>query len=121
MIFPMTRMAVVDNSGARVAMCIGILGHPQGVARAGRLLTVTIKDAKANSKVRQGTIHKALLVRCKKEAPRGDGRWIRFDDNAVVLLGPDLKPLGTRVSGPVDSALKMGNWLKVLSLSNRVI
>ena len=117
----MTRLAVADNTGARIAMCIGIHGHPQGIARAGRLLTVTIKQAKPNAKVRPGTLHKALLIRCRKETPRGDGRWVRFGENACVLLTPDLKPMGSRVHGPVAAELRKGNWLKILSLSNRVI
>ena len=117
----MTRLVVADNSGARVAMCIGILGHPSNVARPGRLLTVTIKDAKPSSKIKSGTIQRALLIRCRKETPRGDGRWVRFGDNAVVLLAKDFKPIGSRVFGPVAGELRKGNWLKILSLSNRVI
>ena len=114
---------VADNTGAKVAMCIGILGKPFDVASTGRLIKVTIKEVRKNVqlKVRPGEVHNALIVRCRQGMLREDGRTIRFDENACVLLGPDLKPLGSRVMGPVPLELKKGSWLKVLSLSSRVI
>ena len=120
-------------------MCIGMLGKPSHVASIGRIINVAIKEAKpiptneqssnsssgsassAGTKVKQGQVHKALVIRTRKEFQRPDGRVVRFDDNACVLLAPDLKPLGTRVLGPVPSELKKGNWLKVLSLSSKII
>jgi large subunit ribosomal protein L14 len=133
MILKQTRLIVADNTGGRVAMCIGMLGKPSHVASIGRIINVAIKEAKpipanevgSNSsnvgKVKQGQVHKALVIRTRKEFQRPDGRVIRFDDNACVLLAPDHKPLGTRVLGPVPMELKKGNWLKVLSLSSKII
>lgn len=124
MIFRQTRLVVADNTGARVAQCIGMLGHPQDEARVGRLIKVAIKEirpAAPNLKVKPGQVHNALLIRQRKNMCRGDGRMLRFDDNACVLLTPDFKPLGSRVTGPVPQELRKGNWLKVLSLSSRVI
>lgn len=122
MIQRMTRLIVADNTGAKQAMCIGMLGKPTTLATAGRVISVTIKSAKPSAKAKCGTVHKALVVRCAKETPRGDGRFVRFGDNACVLLGPDGRtPLGTKVNGPVSAQLRTQNWLKVLSLSNRVI
>lgn len=124
MIFRQTRLVVADNTGARVAQCIGMIGHPQDEARVGRIIKVAIKEIRPsapNLKVKPGQVHNALIVRQRQQMGRGDGRMIRFDDNAVVLLAPDFKPLGTRVIGPVPQELRKGNWLKVLSLSSKVI
>lgn len=136
MILKQTRLIVADNTGGRVAMCIGMLGKPSHVAAVGRIINVAIKEAKpipaseqsnnssgggGGAKVKQGQVHKALVIRTRKEFQRPDGRVLRFDDNACVLLAPDLKPLGTRVVGPVPAELKKGNWLKVLSLSSKII
>ena len=135
MILKQTRLIVADNTGGKVAMCIGMLGKPSHVASIGRIINVAIKEAKPISeqgnsstnsasnggKVKQGQVHKALVIRTRKEFQRPDGRVVRFDDNACVLLAPDHKPLGTRVIGPVPAELKKGNWLKVLSLSSKII
>lgn len=130
MILKQTRLLVADNTGGRVAMCIGMLGKPSHVAGIGRIINVTIKEAKpipANEpssgagKVKQGQVHKALVIRTRKEFQRPDGRTLKFDDNACVLLAPDLKPLGSRVVGPVPAELKKGNWLKILSLSSKIV
>ncbi len=131
-------MVVADNSGARVAMIIGMTKKPAAVATIGRVVKVTIKavrsggaaaaaaaasgqGAAAPPKVRPGEVHNALVIRCRQGLARADGRTLRFDDNACVLLGPDMKPIGSRVIGPVPMELKKGNWLKVLSLSSRII
>lgn len=124
MIFRQTRLVVADNTGARVAQCIGMLGHPQDEARIGRVIKVAIKEIKPsapNLKVKPGQVHNALVIRQRQQMGRSDGRVLRFDDNAVVLLTPDMKPLGTRVIGPVPQELRKGNWLKILSLSSKVI
>ena len=124
MIFRQTRLVVADNTGARVAQCIGMLGHPQDEARIGRVIKVAIKEIKPsapNLKVKPGQVHNALVIRQRQQMGRSDGRVLRFDDNAVVLLTPDMKPLGTRVVGPVPQELRKGNWLKILSLSSKVI
>lgn len=117
-------MAVADNTGAKVAMCIGMPGRPQDHARIGRIIKVTIKELKSNissPKVRPGEVHNALLIRARQNLQRADGRVLRFDDNACILLGNDLKPLGTKVFGPVPMELRLGNWFKVLSLSSKIV
>lgn len=137
MIQRLTRLAVADNSGARVVQCIGVFGRPHRTAGLGRLVKVSVKDthagraavpgrgdrpgARTAAVVRPGTVHNALVVRVRAALARADGRVVRFDDNAVVLLAPDFRPLGTRVTGPVPAELRRGNWLKVLSLSSRVV
>lgn len=123
MILRQSRLLVADNSGARIAMCIGIPGRPPTHASVGRLIKVAIKEIKpgVTLKVRPGEVHNALIIRCRQMLQRNDGRTIKFDENACVLLGADLKPIGTRVSGPIPMELKKGNWLKILSLSSRVI
>jgi large subunit ribosomal protein L14 len=120
MIQVMSKLTVADNSGAKLVRCIGMQGIPK-VASIGRLLTVSIREAKPGGKVKPGEKYKALLVRCRKEWARPDGRWIRFEDNACVLLGTDLKPVGSRIVGPVPLELRRGNWLRVLGLSARQI
>ncbi len=133
MIQRLTRLAVADNSGARVAQCIGLFGRPHRIAGIGRLIKVSIKDVHAGTAarerqakrtgpaVRPGQVHNALVVRSRQGLARADGRAVRFDDNAVVLLAPDFRPLGTRVTGPVPQELKQGNWLKILTLSSRIV
>jgi len=124
MLFRQSRMVIADNTGGKIAMCIGMTKKPAQVARIGRVIKVSIKENRTgfpNVKVRPGEVHNALVVRCKQNMARDDGRVLRFDENAVVLLGPDFKPLGTKVHGPVPMELKKGNWLKILSLCSRVI
>ncbi|PJF18286.1 50S ribosomal protein L14 [Paramicrosporidium saccamoebae] len=123
MIFRQTRLLVADNTGAKVAMCIGMTSRPADHATIGRVIKVTIKEIRSGiqPKVRPGEVHNALVVRCRQNLSRDDGRVLRFDENAVVLLGQDFKPMGTKVNGPVPMELKKGNWLKVLSLSSRVV
>lgn len=121
MIMPQTRLLVADNTGARIVQCIGVPGGSNRVASIGRIITVSIKSARPDAKVEPGQIHRALVIRTRKEVGRGDGRYIRFDDNAVVLLQPDGKPLGTRVLGPVPQELRRGNWLKLLNVTSRIV
>ncbi len=120
MIQPASRLVIADNTGARVAMCIGMLGKNH-VASVGRVISVTIKKVKPGAKVKQGEVHKAVIVRTKKELGRDDGRWVKFDDNAAVLLTPDFKPMGTRVIGPVAAELRKLNWMKIVSLAEKII
>lgn len=123
MILRQTRLLVADNTGAKVAMCIGMAGKPADHATVGRVIKVTIKEVRSGValKVKPGEVHDALVIRCRQNMARDDGRVLRFDENAVVLVGPDGKPLGTKVHGPVPLELKKANWLKVLSLSSRVV
>lgn len=124
MIYRQTVLNVADNTGARIAQCIGIHRKPADVASVGRLIKVAIKDIRNNVmdlKVKPGQVHNALIIRQRKELRRGDGRCIRFDENACILLGPDFKPLGTKVIGPVPSELRKNNWLKTLNVAFKVI
>lgn len=129
MIFTQTKLFASDNSGAKLLHVIGIAG-PKKVGTIGSLLTVSIKSIKSGStsgpntqaKVKPGEVHKALLVRTKKPTMRPDGRLVRFDDNAAVLLLPDGNPMGTRVIGPVGQELRQsGKWTKILSLASKIL
>lgn len=120
MIIPMTRLKVADNCGARMVMCIGMIGQKK-VARVGRIITVTVKESSEGAKVRKGTVQHAVVVRQRSPLRRKDGREVIFGDNACVLLTKDLKePLGTRVFGPVAEELRK-DWLKICSLAPRII
>lgn len=124
MIYRQTILQVADNTGARVAQCIGLHGKPLDVASVGRLIKVAIKDIRTNVsdlKVKPGQVHNALIIRQKKEMKRADGRYVRFNENTCILLGLDFKPLGTKVMGPVPSELRKGDWLKILNITSRVI
>lgn len=131
-------MIIADNTGARIAQCIGIFGKPDDTAQVGRMIKVTIKSMRSGlasnqpgalptgnnsetTRVKPGQVHNAVLIRQRKELQRADGRVIRFDENAAVLVTADGKPLGSRVHGPVPMELRKENWLKVLSLSSKVI
>lgn len=123
MIYQQTILNVADNSGAKLVKCIGMLGQNR-VASVGRVISVSVKQVSENAKdpkVKQGEVHRALVVRTKKPVLRPDGRRVCFDDNAAILLSKDFSPIGTRISGPVAMELKRGNWAKVLSLVTHVL
>lgn len=115
----LTRLFVSDNSGAKVAMVIGYLGHVKP-AVVGSVVTVTIKETGNQAKVKKGEICRALIVRTKRQWTRPDGRTIKFDDNAAVLLGPDHKAIGTRVFGPLPEELR-GGWMRIVSLGTKIV
>lgn len=113
---------VADNSGAKRVLCIGISGNSlQRYASVGDIITVSVKDAIANSPVKKKTVSKAIIVRTKKEVRRRDGSYVAFDDNAVVLVDNNLNPKGTRVFGPVARELREKNYMKIVSLAPEVI
>ncbi len=116
---------VADNSGARTVMCFKILGGSRRrYASIGDIIVVAIKDALPTSKVKKGTVAKAVVVRTRKEIRRQDGTYIRFDDNAAVLLNNNLEPLGTRIFGPVARELRVPSkdgYMKIISLAPEVI
>lgn len=117
-----TNLIVADNSGARKVRCIRVLGgHGKKYATVGDLIVVTVKAAIPNSEVKKGTVVRAVIVRTKKEVRRKDGSYIRFDDNAAVLLKPDGEPRGTRIFGPVARELRERNFMKIISLAPEVI
>lgn len=122
MITLQTRLEIVDNSGAKVGMCIGIPGYSRKrYARLGDVIVVTIKESVARSQIKSGSIQKAVIVRTRKEMRRNDGSYVRFDDNACVLINTQLEPVGTRVFGPVARELRDKNFMKIISLAPEVV
>ncbi|MDR2778599.1 MAG: 50S ribosomal protein L14 [Rickettsiales bacterium] len=117
-----TVLTVADNSGAKLAKCIKILGGSKhmytGVAD---VIVVSIISVIPGGKVKKGEVIMGVVVRTKKETQRADGSTIRFDDNAVVLLNKDRTPVGTRIFGPVARELRNGNFIKILSLAPEVL
>ncbi len=117
-----TRLKVADNTGAKEVLCIKVLGGSRKrYARTGDLIVITIKKAIPGSNVKKGEIHKAVVVRTRKEQKRKDGSYIRFDDNAAVLVNDNQEPKGTRVFGPVARELREKRFMKILSLAPEVI
>jgi len=117
-----TRLNVADNTGAKEALCIRVLGGTKRrYARIGDIIVVTIKKAIPGGDLKKGTISKAVIVRTRKEIRRKDGSYIRFDDNAAVLIDNQMEPIGTRVFGPVGRELREKRFMKILSLAPEVI
>ena len=117
-----TRVTVADNSGAKIAMCIRVLGGTRKrYASLGDKIIVTVKSALPSGGIKKGTVTKAVVVRTKKEVRRPDGSYIRFDDNAVVLLGPTEELRGTRIFGPVARELREKQYMKIVSLAPEVL
>jgi large subunit ribosomal protein L14 len=117
-----TRLKVADNTGAKEVLCIKVLGgSKRKYARLGDKIIITIKKTIPNSNIKKGTIHTAVVVRTKKELRRRDGSYIRFDENAAVIIDNQLEPKGTRVFGPVARELREKNFMKILSLAPEVI
>ena len=116
-----SRLTVADNSGAREALCIRVLcGTKRLYASVGDVIVVTVKNVIPSSEIKKGTVSKALIVRTKKEIRRADGSYIRFDDNACVLLNGANELRGSRIFGPVDRELRAVN-MKVVSLAPEVL
>ena len=116
-----SRLAVADNSGAREVLCIRVLGGTRRrYATVGDVIVVAVKNAIPTSEVTKGTVSKALIVRTKKEVRRADGSYIRFDDNACVLLNNAGEMRGSRIFGPVARELRAAN-MKVVSLATEVL
>jgi len=117
-----SRIAVADNSGAREVLCIRVLGGTRRrYASIGDKVVVTVKDAAPNGGVKKGTVSKAVIVRTKKAVRRPDGSYIRFDDNACVLLNPTGEIRGTRIFGPVARELREKDFMKIVSLAPEVL
>jgi large subunit ribosomal protein L14 len=116
---------VADNSGARTVMCFKVLGGSRRrYASVGDIIVVAIKEALPTSKIKKGTVSKAVVVRTKREIRRTDGTYIRFDDNAAVLLNNNLEPVGTRIFGPVARELRVPSkdgYMKIISLAPEVL
>ena len=117
-----TRLTVADNTGAKEVLCIKVLGgSKKRYARVGDLIVVTIKKSIPSANLKKGEVHKAVVVRTKKESKRKDGSYIRFDDNAVVIVNDNKEPRGTRVFGPVAIEIRERKFMKILSLAPEVL
>ncbi|OGN78821.1 MAG: 50S ribosomal protein L14 [Chloroflexi bacterium RIFCSPLOWO2_02_FULL_71_16] len=122
MIRPYSRVKVADNTGAREISVIRVLGSSSGTtAEVGDMFIATVKQAIPNSGVKKGEVVRAVVVRQTKEFRRSDGSYIRFDDNAAVLLNPQNQPRGTRIFGPVARELRERNFMKIVSLAPEVL
>jgi large subunit ribosomal protein L14 len=116
-----TWLTVADNSGARKLMCILPIGGDVGLkAGLGDIVTAAVKEATPESPIKKGTVVKAVIVRMRKERRRKDGTYIRFDDNAAVLINDANEPVGTRVFGPVARELRDKQFTKIVSLAPEV-
>ena len=117
-----TRLKVADNTGAKEVLCIKVLGgSKRKYARLGDIIVVTVKKAIPGGVVKKGEVTKAVVVRTRKELRRKDGSYIRFDDNAAVLINGQKEPQGTRVFGPIARELREKRFMKILSLAPEVI
>ena len=117
-----SRLKVADNSGAKEVLCIKVLGgSKRRYASIGDTIVVTVKDAMPSGNIKKGTVAKAVVVRTRKETRRPDGSYIRFVDNACVLLNPTGEMRGTRIFGPVSRELRDKQFMKIISLAPEVL
>jgi large subunit ribosomal protein L14 len=117
-----TRLKVADNSGARVVECIQVSGGTgRRYARVGDIIVAAVKQVTPNGAIKKGTVVKAVVVRTTNPIGRADGSYLRFDDNAVVLLNDQMSPRGTRIFGPVARELRERNFMKIVSLAPEVV
>ena len=117
-----SRLNVADNSGAKEVLCIRVLGGTgKRYASVGDKIIVTVKSSMSSSSLKKGTVSRAVIVRTKKEVRRKDGSYIRFEDNAAVLLNNNDEPRGTRIFGPVARELREKQFMKIVSLAPEVL
>ena len=117
-----TKLKVADNSGAREVLCFKVLGgSKRRYASLGDVVVVTVKNAIPDGTVKKGQVSRAVIVRTRKEVRRKDGSYIRFDDNAAVLLNSAGEPRGTRVLGPIARELRESGFMKIVSMAPEVI
>ena len=117
-----SNLSVADNSGAKRVQCIKVLGgSKRRYASVGDVIVVSIKEAAPRGKVKKGDVHRAVVVRTRKEIRRVDGSAIRFDSNAAVLINKQEEPLGTRIFGPVTRELRGKKFMKIISLAPEVL
>jgi large subunit ribosomal protein L14 len=122
MVQQQTIMTVADNSGAKKVMCIKVLGDTRRrYAGVGDLIVCSVKTAIPGGSVKKGDVVKAVVVRTKKEYRRPDGSYIRFDENAAVLINKESEPIGTRIFGPVARELRERNFMRIISLAPEVL
>ena len=117
-----SRLKVADNSGAREVLCIKVLGGTRRrYASIGDVIVATVKDANPGAGVKKGEVVKAVVVRVKKEIRRSDGSYIRFDENAAVLINENSQPRGTRIFGPLGRELRDTKFMRIVSLAPEVL
>lgn len=122
MIQQQSNLEVADNSGARRVMCIKVLGgSKRKTASVGDVIVVSVKDAIPRGKVKKGEVHRAVIVRTRRDIRRPDGSVIRFDKNAAVLITKQNEPIGTRIFGPVTRELRAKQFMKIVSLAPEVL
>ena len=121
MIYPQTILTVADNTGAKKIMCIRILGGNKKYAEIGDTIIAVVKEAMPNMPIKRSDVVKAIVVRTKKTIRRQDGMYIRFDDNAAVIVNVDNNPRGTRVFGPVAREIRDKSFSKIVSLAPEVL
>jgi len=117
-----TYLDSADNTGAKRLFCIKVLGGSgRKYARLGDIVVVSVKEAIPNAKVDKGSVHQAVIVRTRKEQRRKDGSYVRFDNNAAVLITKESEPMGTRVFGPIARELRVKGFMKIISLAPEVV
>jgi len=121
MIYPQTMLTVADNTGAKKVMCIRVLGGNKKYAKIGDTIIAVVKEALPNMPVKRSDVIRAVVVRTKKSIHRQDGMYIRFDDNAAVLVNMENNPRGTRVFGPIAREIRDKNYSKIVSLAPEVL
>jgi large subunit ribosomal protein L14 len=122
MIQMQSNLEVADNSGAKRVQCIKVLGgSKRRFAGVGDIIVVSIKEAQPRARVKKGDVHRAVIVRTRKDVRRADGSVIRFDTNAAVLVGKNEEPIGTRIFGPVVRELRSRGFMKIISLAPEVL
>lgn len=121
MIYPQTILTIADNTGAKKVMCIRVLGGNRKYAKIGDTIVAVVKEALPNMPVKRSDVIRAVIVRTKKSVRRTDGMYIRFDDNAAVIVNTDNNPRGTRVFGPVAREIRDKNYSKIVSLAPEVL
>jgi large subunit ribosomal protein L14 len=116
-----SRIDVADNTGARMAKMIGVIGKPTKIAKVGDIITAHIREASPGGTVKKGEVVRGVVVRSRHPVRREDGSYLRFDNNAIVIIDKDLNPRGTRIFGPVARELRERNFMKIVSLAPEVL
>ena len=116
-----TRIDVADNTGARMAKMIGVIGKSSREAQIGDVITAHVREASPGGTVKKGEVVRAVVVRTRQPISRDDGSYLRFDNNAIVIIDKDLNPRGTRIFGPVARELREKNFMKIVSLAPEVL
>jgi large subunit ribosomal protein L14 len=116
-----SRLDVADNTGARMAKMIGVIGKPTLIAHIGDVITAHVREASSGGTVKKGEVVRAVVVRTRHPIQREDGSVLRFDKNAIVIIDKDFNPRGTRIFGPVARELREKNFMKIVSLAPEVL